>query len=276
MKKHFSNLKFIPLLITLSILSACGGGESNDSAPSQQTNLPPTADAGSDISAIEGDSVELSGNGTDSDGSISIYSWEQTSGPNITIPNNDSANISFTAPEVDSTAIINLRLTVTDNDGASGSDDVEVTIDKLVIETIEQALDKLESTGGLPILDVNTSLSGNDDDNNGIRDDIDNYIANEAIESTKKDSLKEVAKSLQTIISSDLSNTENLEQTNSELTLSIVCLSSQFSNPADAHRYLKKIEAYTANTRDRAEKYNSYNSKLDGTVTRLPDSADCQ
>jgi hypothetical protein len=69
--------------------------------------------------------VNLIGSGTDPDGTIAAYLWTKVSGPTagIVSPNNST------------TLLDNLlegeyvfRLTVTDNNGATGSDDVNVTV----------------------------------------------------------------------------------------------------------------------------------------------------
>jgi hypothetical protein len=94
-------------------------------APPQ--NQPPVANAGPDQSiTLPANSVNVNGTGTDADGSISAYNWTWVSGPsqysisnpriaNPTISNLTSGNYSF-------------RLTVTDNKGATGSDDINIVV----------------------------------------------------------------------------------------------------------------------------------------------------
>lgn len=91
-------------------------------------NNPPTANAGSDQSVTSGDTVTLSGSGTDSDGSIAGYQWSQVGGSDLSINNADSATASFTAPTVGSATSYTLKLTVTDDDGATGEDSVTITV----------------------------------------------------------------------------------------------------------------------------------------------------
>ena len=65
-----------------SILSSCGGGSDSSPAVSPPPpNQAPTANAGADHNVDEGATVELSGLGADSDGTVVSYSWQQTSGP---------------------------------------------------------------------------------------------------------------------------------------------------------------------------------------------------
>ncbi len=96
---------------------------------SASPNQAPTADAGTDMIVIlPNNSVTMNGGGTDTDGSIVAYAWSKVSGPGTgTIVNPTSAN----------TAINNLsqgtyvfRLTVTDNAGATATDDVTVSVNQ--------------------------------------------------------------------------------------------------------------------------------------------------
>ena len=64
-----------------------GGGTGGGTGST--TNNPPTANAGNDQTVTELDAslnstvVTLSGSGTDTDGTISSYSWTQISGPAV-------------------------------------------------------------------------------------------------------------------------------------------------------------------------------------------------
>ncbi len=92
-------------------------------------NEAPLADAGDDPEVVEGDRVELDGTGSeDSDGIVEAYAWTQRSGPPVALENADTARAGFTAPAVAETTTLEFRLLVTDDDGASDSDSVRVTV----------------------------------------------------------------------------------------------------------------------------------------------------
>ena len=90
-------------------------------------NIPPTANAGSDqVITLPINSVILSGSGTDSDGSISSYSWTKISGPSsFSIKNSSSA-----ASQVSGLAqgVYQFELKVTDDKGAIGKDTIQITV----------------------------------------------------------------------------------------------------------------------------------------------------
>jgi hypothetical protein len=93
-------------------------------------NTPPVAEAGSD-SLVSTSQITLDGSGShdDSSGSIVTYLWTQTDGPSATITN---SNQSITTATLTSDGIYKFELTVTDNNGATDTDAVEITLTKLI------------------------------------------------------------------------------------------------------------------------------------------------
>ncbi|MEP2771630.1 MAG: PKD domain-containing protein [Fulvivirga sp.] len=86
----------------------------------------PTANAGADKEiTLPTNSITLSGSGSDTDGSITTYSWSKLSGPSATLTNANSATLSL-SNLLEGTYVF--ELTVTDNDGISASDQAIVTV----------------------------------------------------------------------------------------------------------------------------------------------------
>lgn len=91
-------------------------------------NQPPTVDAGADRAVDEGAAVTLAGIASDTDGHIASLLWTQTEGPSVTLDDADTASARFTAPAVDADTVLGFRLTATDDDGASASDELRITV----------------------------------------------------------------------------------------------------------------------------------------------------
>ncbi|MGI0012998.1 MAG: Ig-like domain-containing protein [Nitrososphaera sp.] len=109
------------------------GGSSNSTAG----NSMPIADAGESIMVIEGITVTLDGsNSYDPDDDEITYSWSQEAGPFASLDNSGLVSPSFTAPDVESAAIITFRLVVTDGNLTSSSSSVSITVISLDVDVM--------------------------------------------------------------------------------------------------------------------------------------------
>ncbi len=94
-------------------------------------NIAPTANAGLAQAVTSRASVTLDGSGSyDVDGTIAGYAWTQVSGPTVNLQGANTAQPHFRAPKVRSYPAVALtfQLTVTDDEGATGSSEVTVTV----------------------------------------------------------------------------------------------------------------------------------------------------
>jgi len=109
-------------ILTLTLLTACGGGGggSSNTTPKPPSNRTPTANFTASCVDLE---CTFTDSSTDSDGTITTYLWDF--GDSTTSPN---ADIVYSYADYGTYTV---KLTVTDNDGASGSKSsaVEVVID---------------------------------------------------------------------------------------------------------------------------------------------------
>ncbi len=92
-------------------------------------NDAPTAHAGPDQTVNEGDTVILTGSGSDPEGGGFTYAWTQTSGETVTLSYAAAAKPTFTAPtELLQNAVLVFSLTVSDGVHASPPAAVTVTV----------------------------------------------------------------------------------------------------------------------------------------------------
>lgn len=121
----------------------------------------PIANAGPNQTVAPGSNVTLDASASsDADGSIVSYSWMQTSGGAVTINNANIASPNFTAPAGADT--LTFRLTVTDNQGISAIDTVDIIIFNNNAAPIANAgLDRVVNEGD--VVTLNGSASSDSD-----------------------------------------------------------------------------------------------------------------
>ena len=124
-------------------------------------NTPPTANAGTDQSiTLPISTVSLTGSGSDADGTISSYNWTKISGPaSSTITNANSASTTVTGLVQ---GVYQFQLKVTDNDGATALDTVQITVNAANIAPTANA--GADQSITLPTNTVSLSGSGTDAD----------------------------------------------------------------------------------------------------------------
>ena len=118
------------LVFELTVTNDKGAQDTDDVSILVLDNLPPVADAGDDQQVLANQVVNLDAGGShDDDGSIASYLWTQVGGSSVVNdPGFDtgSPTPSFTAPA--SGEKLSFRLTVTDNEGAEDTDQIDVYV----------------------------------------------------------------------------------------------------------------------------------------------------
>ncbi|MEF8881385.1 MAG: glucodextranase DOMON-like domain-containing protein [Halapricum sp.] len=95
----------------------------------QSANDAPIADAGEDQTAEPGTVVSLQAtNSEDPNGGTLSFQWEQTSGPEVSLGGADSVGPAFQAPEVDEETTLTFQVTVSDGQGKTATDTINVTV----------------------------------------------------------------------------------------------------------------------------------------------------
>lgn len=111
------------IFILFFLLTACGGG-----GDSQFNNELPVADAGEYQVVDEQTEVELSGIGTDLDGSVVSYNWVQIAGTRVILNDANTPVATFVSPGVVLEETLLFQLTIIDNKGGKDTDKVEVMV----------------------------------------------------------------------------------------------------------------------------------------------------
>ncbi len=105
--------------------------------PQAIENNKPVANAGDDKTINSEAEVILTGTGTDDDGSIASYLWEQLGGPVVSLSDQSVAEARFIAPTVVQQTLLTFRLTVTDDDDETAIDEVAISVGPLEVTPID-------------------------------------------------------------------------------------------------------------------------------------------
>ncbi|MDR0580051.1 MAG: hypothetical protein LBG21_05555 [Campylobacteraceae bacterium] len=131
----------------------------------------------------------------------------------------------------------------------------------------------------LPTLDRTDSLAGIDENQNGIRDDIEKYIIENYPDEVHKKALFQFAKTMQEELLVDVSDMIAVKKLSIKSSRAMHCIFLKFDvkkgdeNPSIAW---KKIRSMTTNTKVRLQTYLKYNKALDGTALSLPRGDTCE
>jgi hypothetical protein len=124
----------VTLTFELTIEDGNGGKDSDTVVviiENAVVNQPPVADAGTSLTVEQDILVALSGRDSfDPDGDSLAYSWNQTTGPSVSLTNSNSSSPTFYAPEVSKKEKLTFELKVNDGNQTS-TDSVNVYINPL-------------------------------------------------------------------------------------------------------------------------------------------------
>ncbi len=143
--------------------------------------------------------------------------------------------------------------------------------------TLAEQIQALEASGKLPRLDRSSDIRGPDADNNGIRDDIDAWIAAQPISDVQKKAAQQAARVRQAELLVDLGDKAELDRLGDLSMASVKCLGDAFQPDYQQGLDLSgKIVAITANTQARAKQYLAYNRAVSGSAGRMPEGNTCE
>src|SRR5690606_2539912 len=128
-------------------------------------NLAPIANAGEDKTlTLPQNNTTLDGSGQDKDGNIASYLWSKVSGPQATVEDVDKPSLILKDLVEGS---YTFRLTVTDNEGATASDEVKVTVNPEPKPEILAPIADADEDKTLTLPENNTTLKGHAEDKDG-------------------------------------------------------------------------------------------------------------
>lgn len=125
-----NHFMFKPIAVALCCagLTACGSNSSNDETNIIEpiTNASPVISLDASLSVNAGEQVTISAQITDDD--TPSISWSQRSGEAVTLANSNSANVSFTAPNVTSESQVVLQVSADDGVNSAVTATITITV----------------------------------------------------------------------------------------------------------------------------------------------------
>lgn len=126
-----------------------------------------------------------------------------------------------------------------------------------------------------PALDRSDDVYGPDVNKDGVRDDIASFIAGADVTEQQRRYLMHYAAGMQRQVTYEQGAIDNPDQFARDMAQADVCVLSSFDDLEKAVFYHKKVQNYTANTKERARRLFAYSGSRDGTVVRLPSAESC-
>lgn len=156
--------------------------------------------------------------------------------------------------------------------GGDGGNSPETTAPQST--TVAEALESMDKSSEVPLLDRTPSIRGLDTDTNGVRDDIDLYIDTSNKNPIQKSAMRQLNRALISALDIQSGDDSGLSSTSSKMDEAITCIWRLFP-PEEANDIVLQIEKMTVNTKSRFDAYMRYNSALSGSVVRLPSEVSC-
>jgi hypothetical protein len=144
------------------------------------------------------------------------------------------------------------------------------------VPTLAEQIAALERSGAYPALDRSTDIAGPDANKNGVRDDIEAWISTLAANDAQRKALMQKARALQRTLMVDLKDKTAVQQVGDELSASTECGGDVFSPYDKFSKLAGRIEAMTANTRERAARYLQFSAASSGSVYAQPSGQYCE
>ncbi len=247
--RSYPRLNSLILISLIALfLTACGGGSSGDD-DSATTNRTPTAEANGPYSALTGVAIAFSSSGSgDSDGSIRNYQWDFGDGSSSTLAN--------PAHSYASAGSYTASLTVTDDDGASGSDTATATISSQPAGNLTPVADANGPYSGTAGVALNFSSAGSSDADGSLASYSWNFGDGSASNQANPSHTYASAGSY----SVSLTVTDNGGATDSDITTATIDSAPNQAPTADANG------SYSGTTGNPISFFSTGSSDIDGTI----------
>ncbi|QHI97312.1 hypothetical protein GT347_04550 [Xylophilus rhododendri] len=143
------------------------------------------------------------------------------------------------------------------------------------IMTLGDAIRAAEAAGQLPRLNRERTVAGPDADANGVRDDIDAYVAALPSPAEQRGALLQLSRALQVAMLADTGQQSGLIAATRGIAKAVACIHQVYPT-GESSRSVRTVEKFTVNTRTRFDAYERFNVAISGTSTVYPRGDVCE
>lgn len=163
--------------------------------------------------------------------------------------------------------------------GSSSEPEAPTTPPVQTEPTAAEKIAALEASGALPKLDRSAHVKGADANSNGVRDDIDTYIAAEYSQQAQRAALTQFAAALQSSLLVNKADSAAVKALSVRGSRAINCIYTRFdgkNGTAHPSAAAQEVISITTNTKDRLIAHLAFSKALDGAVLTLPEGNTCE
>lgn len=142
------------------------------------------------------------------------------------------------------------------------------------IKSAVEAIRAADSAGSLPKLNRDATVAGVDADKNGVRDDLDAYIATLPDTPAQKAALVQMAFAINNALTADTADQSALLAASKLIANAAACSHARYDT-VTASKKGAEIEKLAVNTKTRFQAYNKFSAALNGTTFVLPQGDGC-
>jgi delta 1-pyrroline-5-carboxylate dehydrogenase len=130
--------------------------------------------------------------------------------------------------------------------------------------SVPDTLRSLQASGALPTLDTSTTVAGPDTNSNGVRDDLDKFIAALPDTAAQQKALTQFAQAVQTMMTVDLTSPSAVSAASVANNRAVGCIWQTY--PSGQHKKVLLVQELSVNTLTRLQAYEKYNAARNGAV----------
>lgn len=173
--------------------------------------------------------------------------------------------------EFEGTSAKSETLPDTPNDQAGGDTKQP---DQKPIKNISEAIKRLEDLGEIPKLNKDKDIAGPDENGNGVRDDLDAYVASLPDKEEQKKAAIQYLAAYQYAITIDFENSQEVDDAITKTMDATSCIFERYGAD-EAMKITKNLETYLFNTRARFEAEQMFDIAQQGKVIESKDKGYC-